>query len=225
MTGITPQADDRPVPFLSEVTKTGGLMAAVLFHNLVYPVSTWGGAWPLFFYVFYAGMFWVGTWMLTADPVLRAAATVTSVAAFAAGIISAYAPGSIASLAVYLTSIAHHGVILIVLARYTFAKREVMTEVILAATALYLILGSAFAAIYGLIFWVDPAAFTSATGGAVGWQQLLYYSYVTLTTLGYGDVLPVGHIAQSVAAFQAIVGTLYTVLLLSRLVGLHAAKS
>lgn len=219
------KAAKRPMPGVSEVTKTGGLMAAMILHNLIYPISTWGGVWPALFYAFYASMFWVAAWALTVNPVLRMAATATSLAAFAAGITLAYAPSSVASLMVYLTSIAHHAVILIVLARYTFAKREVMTEVILAATALYLILGSAFAALYGVIFWMDPAAFTSVTGGAVGWQQLLYYSYVTLTTLGYGDVLPVGHIAQSLAAFQAIVGTLYTVLLLSRLVGLHAAKS
>ena len=217
-------ADLRPAPGLSEVAKTGGLMVAVIVHNLIYPISTWSGVWPALFYAFYAGMFWAGTWLLTADPLMRLAATVTSLAAFAAGIVNSYLPSSGTALAVYLTSIVHHLVILTVLTRYTFAKREVFTEVILAATSLYLILGSIFAAVYGLIFWFDPGAFTSATGGEVGWQQLLYYSYVTLTTLGYGDVLPVGHVAQSVAAFQAIAGTLYTVLLLSRLVGMHTAK-
>lgn len=212
-----------PAPRLSEVTKTATLMAAIVLHNLIYPISTWGGVWPLAFYLFYAAMFGLGVWALTADPALRGAAVATSVCVFVAGIVNSYTPSSGAALAVYLTSIAHHAVILTVLARYTFRRRDVLTEVILAATCLYLVLGSAFAAVYGLVFWFDPAAFTSATGGAVGWQQLLYYSYVTLTTLGYGDVLPVGHIAQSLAAFQAIVGTLYTVLLLSRLVGLHAS--
>lgn len=216
---------DRPVPALSEVTKTGGLLTAMIVHNLVYPVSTWGGAWPALFYAFYAGMFWAGCWVLTADRSIRMAATVSALAVFAAGIANSYAPTSGAALAVYLTSLAHHAVIMIVLVRYTFFRREVMTEVVLAATALYLILGSAFAALYALIFWVDPGAFISSTGGAVGWQQLLYYSYITLTTVGYGDVLPVGHVAQSVAAFEAIAGTLYTILLLSRLVGLHAVKS
>lgn len=216
---------DRPVPALSEVTKTGGLLAAMIVHNLVYPVSTWGGAWPALFYALYAGMFWAGCWVLSADPSIRMAATLSALAVFAAGIANSYAPSSGAALAVYLTSLAHHAVIMIVLVRYTFFRREVMTEVVLAATALYLILGSAFAALYGVIFWFDPGAFTSATGGAVGWQQLLYYSYITLTTVGYGDVLPVGHVAQSVAAFEAIAGTLYTILLLSRLVGLHAVKS
>ncbi len=213
------------MPALSEVAKTGALMAAVIVHNLIYPLSTWGGVWPALFYGFYAGMFWAGIWALTADRAMRFLATLTSLAVFAAGIVNSYSPSSAAALAVYLTSIAHHLVILIVLTRYTFTRREVFTEVILAATALYLILGSIFAAIYGLIFWFDPSAFTSATGGEVGWQQLLYYSYVTLTTLGYGDVLPVGHVAQSMAAFEAIAGTLYTVLLLSRLVGMHTPGS
>jgi hypothetical protein len=223
VSSATPGA--RPAAGLSEVAKTGGLLVAVIVHNLIYPISTWTGVWPALFYAFYAGMFWAGTWVLTADRLMRVGATVTSLAVFTAGIMNSYAPSGGATLMVYLTSIAHHAVILVVLARYTFARQEVMTEVILAATTLYLILGSIFAAFYGLIFWFDPGAFTSATGGAVGWQQLLYYSYVTLTTLGYGDVLPVGHIAQSFAAFEAIAGTLYTVLLLSRLVGLHAAKA
>lgn len=156
---------------------------------------------------------------------MRLAATVSSVLVLIAGIANSYAPSSGAAFAVYLTSIAQDLVTLIVLARYTFTRREVFTEVILAATALYLILGSIFAAIYGLIFWFDPNAFTSATGAVVGWQQLLYYGYVTLTTLGYADVLSVGHIAQSMAAFQAIAGTLYTVLLLSRLVGMHSSRN
>ena len=64
----------------------------------------------------------------------------------------------------------------------------------------------------------------AGTGAEVQWQQLLYDSYVTLTTLGYGDILPVSFYAQAFAAFEAITGTLYTVLLLSRLVGLHAAR-
>ena len=95
---------------------------------------------------------------------------------------------------------------------------------ILAATSLYLVLGSAFAAVFGLLLWLEPGAFVASSGADVEWQQLLYYSYVTLTTLGYGDIVPVGFHAQAFAAFEAIIGTLYTVVvLLSRLVGLHAS--
>jgi len=212
-----------PVPGLSEVARTGGLLAAIVVHNLIYSLSTWGGLWPALFYIFYATMFVVATWLLTSDRRLHLAALATGSTVFLAGMVNSYTPSSGAALMVYLTSIAYHLVIIAVLARYTFTSRKVLTEVLLAATSLYLVLGSIFAAIYGVILWIDPNAFVSSLGHDVEWQELLYYSYVTLTTLGYGDILPATFHAQAFAAFEAIIGTLYTVLLLSRLVGMHAS--
>ncbi len=111
--------------------------------------------------------------------------------------------------------------IIVVLWRYIFGSGQVFTEIILAATSLYLVIGSTFAAVYALIAWLQPGAFTAASGVAIDWQQLLYFSYITLTSVGYGDILPVAFYAQAFAAFEAIVGVLYTVILLSRLVGMH----
>jgi len=56
------------------------------------------------------------------------------------------------------------------------------------------------------------------------WQTLVYYSYATLTTLGYGDILPATFWARSAASFEAVVGVLYTAVIVARLVGLYAAK-
>ena len=53
---------------------------------------------------------------------------------------------------------------------------------------------------------------------------MVYFSYVTMTTVGYGDITPVGFYAQSFVTFEAVGGTLYSVLLLSRLVGMHASS-
>jgi hypothetical protein len=218
-------ADSRPAPKLSEVARTGGLLAAIVVHNLIYPLSTGGGAGPLIFYAVYASIFVAGTWLLTRDARLWVASLAAGVAVFVAGLTNSYVPSREAALAVYLISIAYHAVMILVLARYIFTARKVMTEVILAATSLYLVLGSVFAAIFGLVMWLEPGAFVSSSGADVQWQQLLYYSYVTLTTLGYGDIVPIGFYAQAFAAFEAIIGTLYTVILLSRLVGMHASGS
>ena len=218
-------ANAAPTGRVSEVAKTGGLLAAMVVHNLVYPLSATGGVGALVFYAFYASMFVVGTWLLTTTRFWRMAALATGAAVFVAGMTNSFAPGAWPAMAVYLTSIAYHAVMIAVLARYTFSPGTVLTEVLLAATTLYLVLGSIFAAIFGVIAWLEPGAFISSSGASVGWQQLLYYSYVTLTTLGYGDIIPVGHYAQAFAAFEAIIGTLYTVLLLSRLVGLHASRA
>jgi Ion channel len=206
------------------VRATAGLLFAVVLHNLIYPVSQQGMAGAVVFYVFYGGMYVVWTWLLSHDKRLRMAALVTGLAVFAAGIANAGMGTSVTAVAVFVTSIAYHLVIIVVLGIYIFAARKVFTEIILAATSLYLILGSGFAAVFALIEWLQPGSFVGANGGVTAWQELLYFSYVTLTSLGYGDILPVKYYAQAFAAFEAIVGVLYTVILLSRLVGMHRAR-
>jgi hypothetical protein len=61
------------------------------------------------------------------------------------------------------------------------------------------------------------------TGSITPWQTTLYYSYATLTTLGYGDVLPVSAWARSLASIEAIVGVMYTTIIMARLVGVYVS--
>lgn len=209
----------------NQVLANGLLLGALLVHNLTYPLSGAGGPWPALFYAFYASIFVLATGALTASKGGRAGMAGAGLAVFAAGLTQSYLPSPGAALAVYLSSILYHLGMIAVLVRYTFSGRQVMTDVLLAATALYLVIGSGFAALLGLIEWAAPGSFVASSGAPIGWQQLLYFSYVTMTTVGYGDITPVGFYAQSVASFEAIGGTLYSVLLLSRLVGLHASRN
>lgn len=197
---------------------------AILVHNLTYPLSAAGAAWPALFYGFYAALFVVATWALTDHRPLRIIIFCAGAAAFVAGILNSYIPSNGSAFAVYLTSIAYHLGMVIVLARYTFGARTVMTDVLISATSLYLVIGSGFAALLALVEWSMPGSFIASSGAPIDWQQMVYFSYVTLTTLGYGDITPVGFYAQSFVSFEAICGTLYTVILLSRLVGLHASR-
>ncbi|WP_308918028.1 ion channel [Jannaschia sp. LMIT008] len=216
-------AATRPVCGLSEVAKTGWLIAAIVAHNLVYPIATTGILGTVAFYAFYGSIFVVGTWWLSHDWTLRLATLATGAAVFMAGVWAGLADGPGRSPAVFLTSIAYHAVFLVVLARYTFGARQVMTETILAATALYLVIGSAFAAVFATVEWLQPGSFVGPDGPVASWQEHLYFSYVTLTSAGYGDILPRRPLAQATAVAEAIVGVLYTVILLARLVGLHTA--
>ena len=67
------------------------------------------------------------------------------------------------------------------------------------------------------------------TGGIAGegvifaWQDFVYYSYVTLTTLGYGDILPATYLAKWAVTAEAIVGVLYITIVMARLIGLYSA--
>jgi hypothetical protein len=88
------------------------------------------------------------------------------------------------------------------------------------AVAAYLILGVLWAYAYALVEALRPGAFSGPISGADGPRALLYFSFVTLTTTGYGDVLPVHPAARSLANLEAVTGTLFVAILVARLVSL-----
>jgi hypothetical protein len=96
---------------------------------------------------------------------------------------------------------------------------------ILGAIAAYLMLGNIFFSAYYLIYLAEgPAAFSMQEGNIV--SQFMYYSYVTLTSTGYGDILPVSSSARAICNIESIMGQLYPAILIARLISLDtAAKS
>jgi len=86
------------------------------------------------------------------------------------------------------------------------------------AIAAFLLLGLAWANAYEWLALHDPAAFRGlGTADAMQWP---YYSFVTLTTVGYGDITPVSPGARSLAVSEALTGQMYVAILISRLVAL-----
>jgi hypothetical protein len=83
-----------------------------------------------------------------------------------------------------------------------------------------------FSTVYRLIYVLTPDAFANLphSGSEYGsGAALLYFSFSTLTTVGYGDVTPVHPLARSVANFESVIGQLYPATLLARLVSLEIA--
>ena len=110
---------------------------------------------------------------------------------------------------------------------------RVTSHHIQGAVAVYLMLGLIWGFVYSLVELRQPGSF-NLPEAAVGEtpanpgeniQELLYFSFVTLTTLGYGDVSPVGSSARTLAILEALVGQLYLVILIARLVSLRVAPS
>jgi hypothetical protein len=89
------------------------------------------------------------------------------------------------------------------------------------AVAAYLLLGLVWAGAYELVALNDPAAFVGLGDRPGPTAQWIYYSLVTLTTMGYGDITPVNPLARSLAASEALTGQLYLAILISRLVALE----
>jgi hypothetical protein len=109
---------------------------------------------------------------------------------------------------------------LVVVLMQTLRAGPVNLHRILGAVAAYLLLGLIWAAAYGLVAQLRPGAFTGPVSLVDGTRGFLYFSFLTLTTVGYGDVLPVHPAARSLAMLEAVTGPLYLAILVARLVSL-----
>jgi len=96
------------------------------------------------------------------------------------------------------------------------------------AVAVYLLIGLVFAEAYRLLCIAFPGAISVHTSNSLSvkfTEELLYFSFSTLTTAGYGDIVPVHPLARSLSNLEAIAGQMYVVLLIGRLLTLHMSQS
>ncbi len=114
--------------------------------------------------------------------------------------------------------------------RKLFTAPRVTLNTLLRAMSVYLLLATAFAAVYGIIAREHPDAFRAAEGvfsgpaGTMNWADVLYFSFATLTTLGYGDITPTAPVARMVVSFEAVIGPLYLAIVVARLVALFSME-
>jgi hypothetical protein len=109
--------------------------------------------------------------------------------------------------------------------RHVLAEGPVNVDKLYAAVSAYLLLGLAFASIYeALAFWM-PDSFLYGNDHQRDVDGLMYFSLVTLSTVGYGDIVPVLPQARVLAVLEAVLGQLYLAVLMARLVGLHLSHS
>lgn len=109
---------------------------------------------------------------------------------------------------------------------------EVSSDTIVGGICVYLLFGICFTMIFVLLTEIQPGTFIDA-GEAIARSEadpslhstrLLYFSFVTLTTLGYGDITPISDIAQMFVVAEALIGQLYLTIFVARLVGLYVGN-
>ena len=110
---------------------------------------------------------------------------------------------------------------------------RISSEKVYGAVCAYLLIGFLFASVYGFLALVDPDAFSvsaaleaelAGRGEHQGFGIFTYFSFVTMSTLGYGDISPVSSTACTIAWIQAVLGQLYLAIMIAGLVGTHIAS-
>ncbi len=195
--------------------------------QLTYPFSLLGTWQNAVYFSFYIALLASGVYLLSVNRRRMIATAIVAVLNVGVGIPWVMTGGVVwLAVASYSLLIIFQSMIIVVLIEYIFVTERVNRDVIFSASTIYLILGNAFTGLYMLVQTVDPKAFVSSTMDTpLPWQRMIYFSYATLTTLGYGDITPVSPWAQSISSLEAILGLLYIAIILGRMASRYGAKN
>ncbi|MDD5669194.1 MAG: ion channel [Candidatus Omnitrophica bacterium] len=103
-----------------------------------------------------------------------------------------------------------------------FSVSKVTSDTIAGGISVYLLFGFLWTAFYYAIYIFDRRAFNFSSQFSE--YSLFYFSFSTITTLGYGDIYPVNKLAMSISNLEVITGQMYVAIFISRLVGLHTGN-
>jgi len=125
----------------------------------------------------------------------------------------------------YLCGLIVIGFAVILILTFIFSQQEVTRQTISAAVSVYLLLALMWTFIYRLIANLYPESFAVAHDKLLIAENIfLYFSLVTITTLGYGDITPIGSQAAALSVLEAITGQVYLVVVVAWFVGLYVSK-
>ncbi len=111
---------------------------------------------------------------------------------------------------------------------HLFQRRDVSVDTLLGAMVAYLLVAVAFTLMFEIIELRHPGSFSGLSPSAGDDRRelsssMVYFSLVCITTMGFGDIAPVSHLARPLAVLEGVFGQLYLAVMIARLVGLHIA--
>lgn len=175
-----------------------------------------------------------GLWALHSNWRLLRIALGMALAAFLASVTTYLIPSREVVLVSCLLDLALLVFVTAIILSHVVEEGKVDPDRIFGAVCGYLLIGLTWALIFGAVELVQPGSFDMGEVRAVPIQggedpaphfadmdPMLYYSLVTLSTLGYGDIVAVTRAARSLSALEAVVGQLYMAVVVARLIGLH----
>ena len=97
------------------------------------------------------------------------------------------------------------------------SSKTVSAKVIVETISGYLLIGVIFGFLNSILFWVDPNSI--GLGGKNGISNIMYYSFITVTTIGYGDISPISQAAKSLSILFGIISQLYLTIIMALIIG------
>lgn len=126
----------------------------------------------------------------------------------------------------HICGIAFFAFIIVAILRFIFSQDEITRDLIAGVAVVYLFIAALWRFIYTLIEMIHPGSFSIPQGQSVGRTvNFSYYSLVTITTLGYGDITPLTSVAKVCSTLEAVIGQLYLVITVAWLVGVYVSQS
>jgi hypothetical protein len=108
--------------------------------------------------------------------------------------------------------------------RVAMSTHRVNAELLYAALSVYLLVGILFAVLHCAAALVSPDAYLIPEGGTLVMHTAVYFSFITQTTVGFGDIIPRSGLARGLSMIQAIAGQFYLSVMVARLVGLYMSS-
>ncbi len=137
-------------------------------------------------------------------------------------------PEKCPALTFILPGVAFLGIVIGSLLGFILRAKRVDADVLCAGISVYLILGLVWGLAYTLVAQVIPNAFSfraaPGTTATMSGFTAIYFSFITLATLGYGDITPAADVARMLAMIEAMTGTLFVSVMIARLVSLYSAS-
>lgn len=181
-------------------------------------------------YIFFIGVFFASVYNCHHTPRIKFVVACLAIPAFIFHMLSFFLQQPIFIALSISCSLLFVGVVAISILNTVILHARVTLETLRGVICAYIMIGFAFAFAYYLVEFFVPGAIGFATDVQHSSfhhfiSEVMYFSFVTLVGLGYGDIVPVHDAAQSVAIIEGITGQLYIAMLVARLVAVYSIRN
>jgi len=184
----------------------GAIFVAFFFAALL-PDAAWATSLVVFVL---SGTLLVAIWTAGWGMAERRGASGVAVAGAAAAVVNIFSEGQALTAVLGILAGVLIVTIAVVVARGALAQQEVNSRSVAGAICVYVLFGMLFMFVYGVLAALDSGPFFAQ--GTDGTRAVrLYFSFVTLATLGYGDYTPASNLGHALAVLEAVIGQLYLV--------------